>query len=94
MTESFARGFGKDAAMLSPEEIAALLPYSLSILDERTRSRYFPDSDIMWNRSETVLRGVLILDAAEPGAMLRDKGSSSKNDTFRYARADNRCRAL
>ena len=79
MTESFARGFGKDAAMLSPEEIAALLPYSLSILDERTRSRYFPDSDIMWNRSETVLRGVLILDAAEPGAMLRDKGSSGKN---------------
>ena len=51
---------------LSPEEILAVLPYSLSVLDEKTRKRYMTDSDLYWDyKQSNYVDGIVILDIPE-----------------------------
>lgn len=55
-----------DIEELSPKEILELLPYSLSVLDERTRNRYMTDSDLYWDyKQSNHVDGIVILDLPE-----------------------------
>lgn len=55
-----------DPMELSPMDVYELLPYKLSILDEKTRNRYMMDSDLYWGCNKGDLKdGVLVLDVPD-----------------------------
>ena len=61
-----------ELSALTEQQIYELLPYSLYLFDERTRSKFLPDSDCFWSLREDVgLEGELILDLPEMEGMLR-----------------------
>ena len=67
----------KDVADMTPQAIYEMLPYSLYLFDERTRSRYLSDSEIWWDEKDDI--GVsceLILDLPDAEGILRDETES------------------
>lgn len=66
-------GCPQDAAKMTVDQLFAMLPYSLYVFDERTRSRLLVDSDSYWSRKDDLGQsGILILDIPE------------KEDSFRW----------
>ena len=72
-------GYDADADGISVEEIIAAMPFSLYILDDRARNRFFADSDIFWN-TYMPENSELILDVPEKEALLRESGSGGACD--------------
>ena len=67
---------------LSPKEVFNLLPYSLFVLDERTRKRYMTDSDLYWDYKEgSFIDGIVILDVPEMTKYFDDKVMEKENQT-------------
>ena len=67
----------KEVADMTPQAIYEMLPYSLYLFDERTRSRYLSDSEIWWDQKDDVgLSGELILDLPDAEGILRDETES------------------
>ena len=56
---------------LTPKEVRDLLAYSLYVFDERTRSRFMPDSDVYWDpHNDPDSDGILILDIPDMSGAL------------------------
>jgi predicted metal-dependent peptidase len=71
--------FTGEVGELSPKEILELLPYSLSVLDERTRKRYMTDSDFYWDyKQSNFVDGIVILDAPEMSKYLGENSSENQ----------------
>lgn len=67
---------------LSPKEVFNLLPYSLFVLDERTRKRYMTDSDLYWDYKEgSFIDGIVILDVPEMTKYFDEKVMEKENQT-------------
>ena len=54
------------------EEIYGLLPYNIYMFDERTRSRFLIDNDLMWDKDATEISGEIIIDIPKQSSILRD----------------------
>lgn len=68
-----------DIEELTPKEILEILPYSLSVLDERTRRRYMTDSDMYWDyKQSNYVDGIVILDLPEMTKYLDEKISEKE----------------
>lgn len=51
---------------LTTHEIYEMLPYKLSVLDEKTRRRYLTDSDLYWSyKNSNYVDGIVILDVPD-----------------------------
>lgn len=71
---------GGDLSEASPEEILSFFPFSLYLLDERSRSRFLPDSDEYWGQSGRFIDGILILDVPDSEDCLREQ--AQEDETF------------
>ena len=73
----------KDIEELSAEEIRELLPYSLSVLDERTRNRYMTDSDLYWDyKHSNYVDGIVILDIPEMTKYIEELNTEKDESTI------------
>lgn len=62
----------KDFSTATPKEVCEVIPYSLSLLEERTRNRYMFDNDSFWDKKkEDIGEGILILDIPENEGRLK-----------------------
>lgn len=59
-------------ANLSAEEIFEILPYNLSVFDDKIRSKFLMDNDLWWSQKEDLGKsGELILDIPEMEGLLK-----------------------
>lgn len=68
---------GDDPLSLAPDEIYGRLPYSLYSLNERARSKFLPDTNIMWSSSD-IISGETIISSSlnDPFLYISESGSS------------------
>ena len=69
-----------DVSKLTPNEVFSLIPFSLYMFEDRTRSRFLPDNDSYWDRkSDYGQNGILILDTPDLNGFLRQKDFTDNN---------------
>ena len=70
-------GFQENPAAMTPAQIHAKIPYSLYSFDDRTRSKFLPDTDGWWDqKDDNGYGGEMILDLPELEGMLRESSGA------------------
>lgn len=70
-------GLQENPAAMTPAQIYDEIPYSLRSFDERTRSRFLPDTDTWWDqKDDNGYGGEIIIDLPDLEGMLRETSVS------------------